>query len=241
MRLRTTLASRTSLAGAPISNHKTFNNFASFFSFWVERIGDEMPLNGNLTISILPSQPPLLLSDSPIAKGLFSSASHLHLLLLLLLGFICNSSKFWRGMRTAEMKLPPHFATFSFLFLCFIPEAIADLDSDKQALLRFSATVPHGRKLNWSPSIPHNNFSGRIASSLSPNLDFLDLSFNSIAVTIPTTVQNLTNLTGLDLQNNSLIGYIPNLNLPRLRLLNLSFNNLNGTIPSSINKFPASL
>ncbi|KAE8721085.1 putative inactive receptor kinase [Hibiscus syriacus] len=88
--------------------------------------------------------------------------------------------------------------------------------------------------------LQHNNFSGLIPSSLSRNLDFLDLSFNSLTGTIPTTVQNLTNLTGVDLQNNSLIGHIPNLNLPRLRLLNLSFNNLNGTIPSSLNKFPAS-
>ncbi|GMI93106.1 hypothetical protein like AT3G08680 [Hibiscus trionum] len=210
------------------------------------------------------------------------------------------------------MKLPSHFATFAFLFLCSIAETIADLNSDKHALLQFSATVPHGRKLNWSPDIPactswiginctkdgsrviglhlpavglhgpipsdtlgkldaliilslrsnrlsgnlppdllslpslryvnlqHNNFSGYIPSSLSPNMDFLDLSFNSLTGTIPTTVQNLTNLTGLDLQNNSLVGHIPNLNLPRLRLLNLSFNNFNGTIPSSLHKFPVS-
>ncbi|KAK8663695.1 hypothetical protein V6N13_083502 [Hibiscus sabdariffa] len=216
-------------------------------------------------------------------------------------------------MKTAEMKLPSHFPTFVFLFLlCFVSETIADLNSDKQALLLFSAKVPHGRKLNWSPAIPactswiginctkdgsrviglhlpgvglhgpipsgtlgrldalmvlslrsnrlsgdlpsdvlslpsicyvnlqHNNFSGHIPSSLSHNMDFIDLSFNSLTGTIPTTVQNLTNLTGLDLQNNSLVGHIPNLNLPRLKLLNLSFNNLNGTIPSSLHNFPVS-
>ncbi|KAK8556574.1 hypothetical protein V6N13_064597 [Hibiscus sabdariffa] len=216
-------------------------------------------------------------------------------------------------MKTAEIKLPSHFPTFVFLFLlCFISETIADLNSDKQALLQFSATVPHGRKLNWSLAIPactswiginctkdgsrviglhllgvglhgpitsdtlgkldalmilslrsnclsgdlpsdvlslpslryvnlqHNTFSGHIPSSLSHNMDFIDLSFNSLTGTIPTTVQNLTNFTGLDLQNNSLVGHIPNLNLPRLRLLNLSFNNLNGTIPSSLHKFPVS-
>ncbi|PSS32768.1 Inactive receptor kinase [Actinidia chinensis var. chinensis] len=88
--------------------------------------------------------------------------------------------------------------------------------------------------------LQQNNFSGGIPSSLSPQLNFIDLSFNSFAGSIPNSIQNLTLLTGLDLQNNSLTGPIPNLNLPRLKYFNLSYNHLNGSIPSSLQKFPAS-
>ncbi|GFY82496.1 leucine-rich repeat protein kinase family protein [Actinidia rufa] len=88
--------------------------------------------------------------------------------------------------------------------------------------------------------LQQNNFSGGIPSSLSPQLNFIDLSFNSFTGSIPNSIQNLISLTGLDLQNNSLTGPIPNLNLPRLKHFNLSYNHLNGSIPSSLQKFPAS-
>ncbi|KAK8275241.1 hypothetical protein V6Z11_D10G126000 [Gossypium hirsutum] len=169
-------------------------------------------------------------------------------------------------MKTDEMKLPSYFATFAFLFLCFLSVNVADLDSDKQALLRFSARVPHGRKLNWSSAtpvctswvginctkdqsrvmalhLPGVGLHGPIPANTLGKLDalmILSLRLNSLSGTIPATVQNLTNLTGLELQNNSLTGQIPNFNLPRLKLLNLSYNNLNGSIPSSLHNFPVS-
>ncbi|GAV89116.1 Pkinase domain-containing protein/LRRNT_2 domain-containing protein/LRR_8 domain-containing protein [Cephalotus follicularis] len=88
--------------------------------------------------------------------------------------------------------------------------------------------------------LQQNNFSGNIPSSLSPQLNYLDLSFNSFTGNIPATIQNLTHLTGLNLQNNSLTGIIPDLNLPRLEHLNLSDNQLNGSVPPSLQKFLAS-
>ncbi|CAM0954985.1 unnamed protein product [Alopecurus aequalis] len=187
----------------------------------------------------------------------------------------------------------------------------ADLNSDKQALLAFAASLPHVRKINWTlttqvcrswvgvtctpdgkrvsmlrlpakglfgpmpsnilgkldalevlslrsnrltvglppdiASIPslhslylqHNNLSGIIPTSLSSNLAFLDLSYNSFVGEIPLEVQNITQLTGLSLQNNSLSGPIPDLHLPKLRYLNLSNNNFSGAIPPSLQKFPA--
>ncbi|KAL5202362.1 hypothetical protein ABZP36_013314 [Zizania latifolia] len=187
----------------------------------------------------------------------------------------------------------------------------ADLNSDKQALLAFAASLPHGRKLNWTlttqictswvgvtctpdgnrvltlrlpaiglfgpipsdtlgkldtlevlslrsnrltislppdvASIPslhslflqHNNLSGIIPTSLSSNLTFLDLSYNSFYGEIPLKVQNITRLTALFLQNNSLSGPIPDFHLPNLRHLNLSNNNLSGPIPTSLQNFPA--
>ncbi|BAF17768.1 probable inactive receptor kinase At5g58300 precursor [Oryza sativa Japonica Group] len=204
------------------------------------------------------------------------------------------------------------FLSASFLFLHIPCARCADLNSDRQALLAFAASVPHGRKLNWTlttqvctswvgitctpdgrrvrelrlpavglfgpipsdtlgkldalqvlslrsnrltislppdvASIPslhslylqHNNLSGIIPTSLSSNLTFLDLSYNSFDGEIPLKVQNITQLTALLLQNNSLSGPIPDLHLPNLRHLNLSNNNLSGPIPPSLQKFPAS-
>ncbi|XP_044487125.1 probable inactive receptor kinase At5g58300 [Mangifera indica] len=88
--------------------------------------------------------------------------------------------------------------------------------------------------------LQHNNFSGDIPSSFSPQLTVLDLSFNSFTGNIPRSMNNLTQLTGLNLQNNNLSGPIPNLSNTKLRHLNLSYNHLNGSIPLSLQKFPNS-
>ncbi|XP_031248074.1 probable inactive receptor kinase At5g58300 [Pistacia vera] len=88
--------------------------------------------------------------------------------------------------------------------------------------------------------LQHNNFSGDIPASLSPQLTVLDLSFNSLTGNIPQSIKNLTQLTGLNLQNNNLSGPIPTLNDTKLRHLNLSYNHLNGSIPLSLKKFPNS-
>lgn len=88
--------------------------------------------------------------------------------------------------------------------------------------------------------LQHNNFSGKIPSSFSPQLVVLDLSFNSFTGNIPQSIQNLTQLTGLSLQSNNLSGSIPNFDIPKLRHLNLSYNGLKGPIPSSLQKFPNS-
>lgn len=199
-----------------------------------------------------------------------------------------------------------------FVVTCLLPLALGDLDSDRQALLAFSAAIPHGRKLNWNPASPvcmswvgvncsddgkhviglrlpgigltghipnntlgkldslmvlslrsnllsgnlpsdvlmlpslhyvflqHNNFSGDIPTSLSPQLAVLDLSFNSLTGSIPLTIRNLTKLTALTLNNNSLSGSIPDLEPTSIRRLNISYNHLNGAIPSSLRKFPSS-
>ncbi|PON34675.1 Mitogen-activated protein kinase kinase kinase [Trema orientale] len=208
------------------------------------------------------------------------------------------------------------YYTAVFRFLVFIgiviPLAIADLNSDKQALLKFSAAVPHRRNFSWDPAKPvctswvgitctkdgtrvlslrlpgvglvgsipantlgkldalrilslrsnllngklpsditylpslhylylqHNNFSGEIPASFSPQLNVLDLSANSFTGKIPQTLRNLTQLTGLNLQNNTLSGSIPDLNITGLKHLNLSYNNLNGSIPLSLQKYPNS-
>ncbi|CAD5196792.1 unnamed protein product [Musa acuminata subsp. malaccensis] len=85
--------------------------------------------------------------------------------------------------------------------------------------------------------LQHNNLSGIIPSTLSSNLTFLDLSYNSFTGELPLTIRNLTRLNALFLENNSLSGPIPDFQLPKLRRLNLSYNNLSGPIPLSLQKF----
>ncbi|XP_022924940.1 probable inactive receptor kinase At5g58300 [Cucurbita moschata] len=88
--------------------------------------------------------------------------------------------------------------------------------------------------------LQHNNFSGKIPSSLSPSLTFLDLSFNDLSGDIPTSIRTLTHFISLNLQNNSLTGSIPDIGQLKLKLLNLSYNHLSGPIPGSLQSFPAS-
>ncbi|KAG4954919.1 hypothetical protein JHK87_040513 [Glycine soja] len=88
-------------------------------------------------------------------------------------------------------------------------------------------------------NLQQNNFSGLIPSTISPKLIALDISSNNFSGSIPTTFQNLSRLTWLYLQNNSISGAIPDLkNLTSLKYLNLSYNNLNGSIPNSIINYP---
>ncbi|KAJ6847107.1 putative inactive receptor kinase [Iris pallida] len=85
--------------------------------------------------------------------------------------------------------------------------------------------------------LQHNALSGELPTSLSPGLCALDLSYNSFSGEIPAAIQNLSQLTVLNLQN-SLSGFIPDLKLPKLRYLNFSYNDLNGPIPFSLQKLP---
>ncbi|KAM2202869.1 hypothetical protein PS1_001600 [Malus domestica] len=54
------------------------------------------------------------------------------------------------------MKLQVSVCTLIFLFLIppFPSSVFSDLNSDRQALLNFAATVVHIRKLNWKASTP---------------------------------------------------------------------------------------
>ncbi|XP_004490727.1 probable inactive receptor kinase At5g58300 [Cicer arietinum] len=205
----------------------------------------------------------------------------------------------------------PSLQVFLFTIIILSPLVIADLNSDKQALLDFASAIPHRRNLKWdsatsictawvgitcnpnqtrvvsvrlpgvglvgtipadtlgkidslktislrsnllSGSLPpditslpslqylylqHNNLSGEIPTSLSPQLNTLVLSYNSFTGSIPKTLQNLTQLTRLSLENNSLSGQIPDLHV-ELKHLNLSYNHLNGSIPANLRSFSSS-
>ncbi|XP_059438783.1 receptor-like protein EIX2 [Corylus avellana] len=88
--------------------------------------------------------------------------------------------------------------------------------------------------------LDNNMFSGPIPKNIGqllPNLDWLDLSSNSITGRIPHSFGMLKNLSFLILRNNSVSGKLPPLlwkDLQRLLILDLAENNISGNVPSSM-------
>nr|GEV86395.1 probable inactive receptor kinase At5g58300 [Tanacetum cinerariifolium] len=103
------------------------------------------------------------------------------------------------------------------LFLLIIPLSITDLSSDKAALLKFVASVPQGRKLNWRSKMP-------VCTS------WVGVSFSGKRVTM------------LRLSGIRLYGPIPPNtlgNLDALAILSLHSNFLNGSLPSDLLSLPS--
>ncbi|KAK9682724.1 hypothetical protein RND81_10G092100 [Saponaria officinalis] len=151
-------------------------------------------------------------------------------------------------------------STSFLLLLAILPLLHADLNSDGQALLDFSANVPHSRKLDWnlvSPictswaGVTCNSAKTRVISLRLPGiglvgpipdgtigkldaLEVLSLRSNSLNGDIPADVSSLPSLRSLFLQHNNLSGSIPESFSPTLFLLDLSSNSFTGNIPSSL-------
>ncbi|KAL7248738.1 hypothetical protein ACSBR2_003477 [Camellia fascicularis] len=159
------------------------------------------------------------------------------------------------------MRLLSSFAALPLLlFLFLVSQTIADLKTDKQALLNFVAAVPHGRKLNWnsrspictswagvscdpndtrviSLRLPGVGFYGPIPANTLGKLDaltILSLRSNNLNGNLPSDVISLPSLHYLYLQQNSFSGDIPSSLPPQLNFLDLSFNSFTGSIPNSI-------
>ncbi|KAG1365613.1 putative inactive receptor kinase [Cocos nucifera] len=146
---------------------------------------------------------------------------------------------------------------FLFLLLCLPSLTLADLNSDKQALLAFEAAIPHGRKLNWSSKtpicsswvgvtctpdktrvrtlrLPGVGLLGPIPANTLGKLDALEvlsLRFNRLTVYLPPDVASLPSLRSLFLQHNNLSGIIPTSLSSSLTFLDLSYNSFMGEIP----------
>ncbi|KAG2601574.1 probable inactive receptor kinase At5g58300 [Panicum virgatum] len=136
----------------------------------------------------------------------------------------------------------------------------ADLNSDKQALLAFSASLPHGRKLNWSSTtpvctswvgvtctpdksrvhtlrLPAVGLFGPIPSDTLGKLDALEvlsLRSNRLTVDLPPAVGSIPALHSLYLQHNNLSGIIPTSLSSSLTFLDLSYNTFDGEIPLKV-------
>lgn len=151
-----------------------------------------------------------------------------------------------------------------FFFLVYIvillPSAIADLNSDKQALLQFAAAVPHLRNLKWSSATPvctswvgvnctdngTRVFSLRLPGigligTIPPNtlgkldmLRVLSLRSNLLSGELPSDITSLPSLHYLYLQHNNFSGKIPASLSPKLNVLDLSSNLFSGEIPQTI-------
>ncbi|GLU17831.1 hypothetical protein SLE2022_341830 [Rubroshorea leprosula] len=145
------------------------------------------------------------------------------------------------------------------LFQFFISKIVADLNSDKQALLNFAAKVPHGRKLNWNPTIPvctswvgincnqdgshvlsvhlpAVGLHGPIPANTLGKLDalmILSLRSNHLNGSLPSDLLSLPSLRYIYLQDNHFSGNIPSFLSPQLSFLDLSFNSFTGNIPAS--------
>nr|XP_043619349.1 probable inactive receptor kinase At5g58300 [Erigeron canadensis] len=147
------------------------------------------------------------------------------------------------------------------IFIVFLlPLAYADLNSDKQALLAFANSVPHGPKLNWNNNtaictswvginctsdgtrvlalrLPAVGLKGPIPANTLGKLDalqILSLRSNRLNGSLPSDLLSLPSLHYLFLQRNSFATDIPPSFPPRLMVLDLSFNSFTGNIPASI-------
>ncbi|RLN22567.1 putative inactive receptor kinase [Panicum miliaceum] len=152
------------------------------------------------------------------------------------------------------------FVAASLLFASIPHAKSADLNSDKQALLAFAASLPHGRKLNWSSTtpvctswvgvtctpdksrvhtlrLPAVGLFGPIPSDTLGKLDALEvlsLRSNRLTVDLPPDVGSIPALHSLYLQHNNLSGIIPTSLSSSLTFLDLSYNTFDGEIPLKV-------
>ncbi|CAK9314632.1 unnamed protein product [Citrullus colocynthis] len=147
-----------------------------------------------------------------------------------------------------------------FVIINLLHLTIADLESDKQALLEFASSVPHRRSLNWNDTtsvctswvgitcsadgthvltlrLPGIGLVGSIPPNTLGKLDglkILSLRSNLLSGKIPSDITSLPSLHYLYLQHNNFSGDVPSSLSPTLNVLDLSFNLLEGKIPKAV-------
>ncbi|XP_062006701.1 probable inactive receptor kinase At5g58300 [Rosa rugosa] len=156
--------------------------------------------------------------------------------------------------------MKPYLVCATVLILSFLCQTIADLSSDKQALLDFISVVPHGRKVNWDTTmsvcnswvginctlngtrvlavrLPGVGLYGPIPSHTLGKLDalmILSLHSNRLSGSLPSDIFALPSLRYIYLHDNNFTGSIPSSLPPNLTVLDLSSNSLTGSIPATI-------
>ncbi|KAH0658302.1 hypothetical protein KY285_026850 [Solanum tuberosum] len=165
------------------------------------------------------------------------------------------------------MKLQDLRATIVFFLslLAILPHIIANLDSDKHALLQFAASVPHLRKLNWNSALsicnswigitcnkdgttrvvaihlPGVGLTGHIPANSIGKLDalqVLSLRANNLNGNLPSDILSIPSLLSIYLQHNNFSGDIPVSFSSTLGVVDLSFNSFTGEIPPTIKNLP---
>ncbi|KAF2305793.1 hypothetical protein GH714_008193 [Hevea brasiliensis] len=158
------------------------------------------------------------------------------------------------------MKLPSFISQLALFILAIVPQIIADLNSDTQALLDFAAAVPHVRQLNWNSSIPVcsswfgiscNSNGTRVIAVHLPGvglygpipaktigrldaLRILSLRSNNLNGNLPSDIPSIPSLQYLYLQQNNFCGAFPALFSLQLNVLDLAFNSFTGSIPPAV-------
>lgn len=109
-------------------------------------------------------------------------------------------------------------------------------------LNRLNGPIPDLSKLTTLKLVflSHNEISGEFPTNL-PSLFRLDLSYNNISGEIPGSVNGLSFLLTLRLEENRFSGSIRFLNLSNLQDFNISNNNFSGEIPYSLSGFTKSV
>lgn len=161
------------------------------------------------------------------------------------------------GDRNHGRSLP--LLLYLHLLLPILPFAMADIASEKQALLAFASAVYHGNKLNWSQNIPVCSWYG-VTCSLDQScilalrvpgagligtipadtlgrlvsLQVLSMRSNRLSGSLPNDVVSLPSLQAIFVQHNELSGDLPPFLSPNLNTLDLSYNSFTGQIPSGL-------
>ncbi|KAF8083788.1 hypothetical protein N665_0751s0006 [Sinapis alba] len=163
-------------------------------------------------------------------------------------------------LKLSRSFLSACLVTFLFVTTTFYSSAIADMNSDRQALLSFAASVPHLRRLNWN-STNHickswvgvtctSDGTGVLAlrlpgiglvGTIPPNtlgklesLNTLSLRSNLIGGNLPPDISSLPSLRYLYLQHNNFSGQVPTFLSQNLSIMDLSFNSFTGKIPATL-------
>ncbi|CAF1698540.1 unnamed protein product [Brassica napus] len=150
--------------------------------------------------------------------------------------------------------------SFLFVTTTFSSSALADLNSDRQALLSFAASVPHLRRLNWNSTnhickswvgvtctpdgtrvlalrLPGIGLVGQIPPNTLGKLESLktlSLRSNLLGGSLPPDIPSLPSLSYLYLQHNNFSGEVPSFLSQHLDILDLSFNSFTGKIPATL-------
>lgn len=138
------------------------------------------------------------------------------------------------------MKLQFSIAALIFLFLIrhFPSSVIADLNSDRQALLNFAAAVGHTQKLNWNAAAPVcASWVGITCNLNKTSVTAIHLPAVGLFGSIPAnSIGKLAALRILSLHSNFLYGSLPSdiLSIPSLEYLYLQHNNFSGVFPASL-------
>ncbi|KAG7530225.1 Serine-threonine/tyrosine-protein kinase catalytic domain [Arabidopsis thaliana x Arabidopsis arenosa] len=162
-------------------------------------------------------------------------------------------------LRPSKGFLSTCLVSFLFVTTTFCSYAIADLNSDRQALLAFAASVPHLRRLNWNSTnhickswvgvtctsdgtsvhalrLPGIGLLGPIPPNTLGKLEslrILSLRSNLLSGNLPPDIHSLPSLDYIYLQHNNFSGEVPSFVSRQLNILDLSFNSFTGKIPAT--------